>query len=164
MLLLLLAALLCSLLCCWTASASPATVTVGFSIVMPNGSYPTLGEYWQGTITYRKQASKRQQAGGFGHGHPILAMTGTRTVWTSDGGPVHLLHSTANILGHAPTANCYVVNNNSIPLAPGVNRASCGKQQSLGLSGDLVVGLATLYETKSASTQPAVDTHLLCRR
>jgi hypothetical protein len=139
------AALWLLLVCCAAQGATSSRVTVDFTITMPNGSYPTLGEYWEGSITYAAKPDPRPQAGGFPTGHLILAVNGTRTVWTSGGGAVHLFHSTARIIGPAHSDNCYIVNNNSIPLAPGVNRASCAPDQKLGLAGPDVVGLATIY-------------------
>jgi hypothetical protein len=93
------------LICCVApGGAGAATVTVDFTITMPNGSYPTLGEYWEGTITNEAKAVSRMQLGGHPTGHRITAVTGTRSVWTSQGGELILFHPPRVSATHCPTA------------------------------------------------------------
>ena len=94
-----------------------ADVTIGFSLVMPNATYPSLGESWRGSLTYSSVADPNEPQIGWPLGFPILAMTGTRTVWTATAAEptTYTLNSTANILGVVPTDNQYYFLNSSVP-------------------------------------------------
>ena len=123
------ATLLLAALCCCALALVRAgdTVTVEFTLIMPNASFPLLGEYWQGSLTYNATADPHSSWPGYSNGHAITGMTGTRTVWTATASSPtdYQLNSTASILGLLPAPNCYAIYNTSIVLAPGVQPISC---------------------------------------
>jgi hypothetical protein len=57
-----------------------APITVTFSLLLPNSSFPSLGEEWQGNITYDSVPDPTKPFVNYPLGYPLLGVTGTRTV------------------------------------------------------------------------------------
>ena len=139
------------LLCCCAltpllvpAVASP-TVTVKFTLTMPNLTYPLLGEFWQGTLTYNATLNSIESGDGFPLGYNLVNITGTRTVYTAtlSNPSTYQLNSTANIVGLLPANNCYSIYNTSVILGPGVQPTSCVSEAEYDAFPDFAVGYAS---------------------
>ena len=115
------------------------TATVNFTITLPNSTWPSLGELWEGSLTYSTTPGPVAFLG-YPVGFPLISATGTRTVWTAtaDAPTDYLFNSTAIILDIVPSYNPqYWFNNVSIPFGPGINRVQLSPG---GLAADSAYG------------------------
>ena len=130
-----------ALFCCAAGAAhASGTVTVTFTLTMPNSTYPLLGEHWQGTLTYNTTLNPFAYED-YPLGHALVGITGTRTVYTSTpSNPTsYQLNSTANIAGLLPTQNCFITYNTTLALGPGVQPLACVTEADFDTSPDAVV-------------------------
>ena len=130
-------------------------ISLDFVLTFANTTYPRLGELWTGTLTYDSQPlaiGPTQE--GYPTGHPLLSITGTRTVWTPDVSGLYSYNSTANIVGLVPTNNCFLFNNGSIGLATGVQRVFCTAEQVLSPTAAYGTLCSFQYFNLTNYTQP----------